>query len=847
MSKETPSTLVNLSQRDKAIFFEAIFNSFDGEIFVCDKESTILYANKSFEKRFGKDYVGKKCYNYLYQKEEVCQFCQSGNRELAPITIIQNPIDNRWDKVSFSSVPLNDETLKMVMMIDISPTKEHQEDLIKKNTMLAELNEELDASKSNIETALKKAKRSEEKYAALFNNMTEGVVINKLILDPHGNPKDYIAIDVNPSYEKIVGITREKAVSTPASILYANEKNKNTVAYLDEFASIVLKNKMLTFTTYFEPHDKYYHIAGIPQKKNTFALIFSDVTDDIKLRETLTIQNRQLQKQNDLLRDKEEQLTVNNEELLTQNEELIEKEAEILNANKELENALTQVKENESKFKSLFYSMNEGAIINKVIYNELGETEDYIAVDVNPAFEKILDISKAKALSMPASLLLYNGMKPPYTSIFTKIAKEGGSFTREIFNDRWQKYFRISVFSHIPDHFVLIFSDITQQKQAEEDLILTKQLVELAATPTLRIDRQGNILFTNKATEELIGYSIEELKTKKIFNLSATIKEENWAIFWETLRNKGNVTTEVFIKSKDDKPITALFSSNYFNYMGIEYNYAYIFDISSRKQLEKELENQKKNLEIMVDVKTKELKNSLESLKEANDHKNKFISSMSHELRTPLNAILGFTQLLEMKYYGPLTEKQDEYIQLIQKSGNHLLSLINDILDLSKINAGSLDLHLTDLSVSDQLEQVLSLINNEFELKKIHLKSDLNDDICTVYADEVKLRQIFLNLLSNALKFTNIGGTVTISVQKENEQFIKFSIKDDGIGIKENDLSKIFGEFYQVKNSDNEAIPGTGIGLTLTKLLIEKQGGQIGVKSSYGEGSEFWFTLPCKA
>lgn len=272
---------------------------------------------------------------------------------------------------------------------------------------------------------------------------------------------------------------------------------------------------------------------------------------------------------------------------------------------------------------------------------------------------------------------------------------------------------------------------------------------------------------------------------------------------------------------------------------------AVILDITERKKLEEELVNHRNNLEKEIQERTEALNTVVLHLEQANKHKNQFISSMSHELRTPLNAIIGFTQTLQKEYFGDLNEKQMEYIGLVKSSGEHLLSLINDILNLAKIDSGSVEFTPENIKAEKYINEIVSIMAAQFKDKKIHLDYSIDDDIDLFYSDERKCKQILFNLLSNALKYTNEGGRVNINAFKEGE-FVCIEVEDDGIGIKENDIEKVFQEFYQSDETRDQALGGAGIGLALTKRLVKMHGGEIGVESQLNKGSKFWFTVPAK-
>jgi GAF domain-containing protein/anti-sigma regulatory factor (Ser/Thr protein kinase) len=238
-----------------------------------------------------------------------------------------------------------------------------------------------------------------------------------------------------------------------------------------------------------------------------------------------------------------------------------------------------------------------------------------------------------------------------------------------------------------------------------------------------------------------------------------------------------------------------------------------------------------------------EIQDKSRQLEVANRHKSEFLANMSHELRTPLNAIIGFSEVLLQGIFGDVNEKQREYLADVLGSGQHLLSLINDILDLSKIEAGRMDLDLSTFALHDALESGLTIVRERAARHGIELKAIVASDVGTIEADERKVKQILYNLLSNAVKFTPDGGRVDVSVRAENGD-VRVEIRDTGIGVAEGDQERIFEEFRQVGRERSRE--GTGLGLTLTKRFVELHGGRIWLESSPGKGSSFAFTLPVR-
>jgi two-component system, NtrC family, sensor kinase len=229
-------------------------------------------------------------------------------------------------------------------------------------------------------------------------------------------------------------------------------------------------------------------------------------------------------------------------------------------------------------------------------------------------------------------------------------------------------------------------------------------------------------------------------------------------------------------------------------------------------------------------------------LEVASQHKSEFLANMSHELRTPLNAIIGFSEVLSERMFGELNEKQDEYLKDIYASGTHLLSLINDILDLSKIEAGRMELELTDFHLPTALDSALALVRERAGRRGIALQMNVDSRLGQIRADERKVRQVVLNLLSNAIKFTPEGGSIEVAAAPK-DGLVEVSVSDTGVGIAPEDQEAVFEEFRQVGTADKK-VEGTGLGLTLCRKFVELHGGRIWVKSEVGVGSTFSFALP---
>jgi PAS domain S-box-containing protein len=249
-------------------------------------------------------------------------------------------------------------------------------------------------------------------------------------------------------------------------------------------------------------------------------------------------------------------------------------------------------------------------------------------------------------------------------------------------------------------------------------------------------------------------------------------------------------------------------------------------DITKRKQMEIDLHE--KNVE----------------LQHAAQAKNSFLANMSHELRTPLNGIIGFSELLVDGLPGEVNAEQKEYLEDILNSSQHLLQLINDVLDLAKVEAGKMELHPEPFSLRRAIMQVCSVAQPLVQKKKIEVNTTFTSELDEVTLDEQKLKQILYNLISNAIKFTDEHGRVEIKIALHEVNHFTIAVRDTGIGIKSENIKRLFKEFEQLDEGTTRRYQGTGLGLALTRKIVEMQGGTIKVESEYGKGSTFTVTLP---
>lgn len=390
--------------------------------------------------------------------------------------------------------------------------------------------------------------------------------------------------------------------------------------------------------------------------------------------------------------------------------------------------------------------------------------------------------------------------------------------------------------------YLTAWHDITSRKQLTDALIASERqlstITRNAGEAIIMMNSKGQISYWNPAAEEIFGYTMEEVVGKDLHQLLAPRRYHeavrDGIAIWQTC-TEGPVigrSIELFGLRKDgtEFPLELTLSSvnlnNSLTAIGI------VRDITERHRV------------------AEELKRTKEAAETASQAKSNFLANMSHELRTPLNSIIGFSELIHDGITGPVTELQQEYLANVLTSARHLLQIISEILDLSRIEAGRLKLELASCNLSELLLQVRAIFAEQFARSGVALSLiPKHPDGLTLLADEVKLRQVVINLLSNALKFTDPGGevrVVTSAVSTEQGQQLLIEVSDTGIGIREEDLPKLFQEFSQIEPAMTRNREGTGLGLALSRRLVELHGGSITVTSRFGVGSSFIVSLPIR-
>ncbi len=353
-------------------------------------------------------------------------------------------------------------------------------------------------------------------------------------------------------------------------------------------------------------------------------------------------------------------------------------------------------------------------------------------------------------------------------------------------------------------------------------------IVESSEDAILAVSMQGSIEVWNDGAKKLYGYSRDEIIGKPVKSLLPENKMEEYFYTWKKLKEGEALhyfDTQRQHKSGRIIPVSiTIFPIK--NARG---------EITGACSIARDISEYKTAR--LLEQKNKELI-------EISNLKNRFIANVSHEFRTPLHGILGFSKLLKQQS-GPLTHKQKEFIDHIINSGNHLNSLINDVLDLTKIEAGKMELTLSQINVSELIEETKNLFQHAISQKNILFTAQHDPTLISIYTDAKKLKQIIYNYLSNAIKFTPVGGVVSLEIQRELDNKFCLTVKDTGIGIHQHHLNQLFVEFQQLDDSSTKEYQGSGLGLAIVRRIATLLGGRVGVTSEPNQGSTFFVILPC--
>ena len=396
--------------------------------------------------------------------------------------------------------------------------------------------------------------------------------------------------------------------------------------------------------------------------------------------------------------------------------------------------------------------------------------------------------------------------------------------------------------------------DITERKTAEDKIKFSEEkfrnIFEHAPIGIFQSTVEGRFISVNTSLANLFGFSTPAEMIDKIYDIPGQIfihPERRKALVRAAIESDHFVWDEITYRKITGEQFIANLYVRAIKSAGGEVDFleGFVDDITERKRYEEELTRYQENLEAIVDVRTEELMIAKLRAEESDRLKSIFLASMSHELRTPLNSIIGFTGIMLKGLAGELNPEQYKQLGFVKNSANHLLALINDILDISKIESGQLEVASAPFNIRESIEKVINTLQPLAKNKKIDLNYYVDPAINVITGDCRRVEQILINLLSNSVKFTEKGYVNLNAVV--NSDNINVEVVDTGIGIEEKNIPKLFNPFQQLDTGTTRKYEGTGLGLSICKKLLELMGGRIYVQSEFGKGSRFTFTLPIKS
>lgn len=655
-----------------------------------------------------------------------------------------------------------------------------------------------------------KLRESQSRFMSLFSHMLEGVAFYKATIDRDGNPDKFIIQDVNKSFETLTTLSYDKVVGKDAQKVLGWSK------YIQYFKKVVKQKESVIFDVYFEPANKFMKISAAPWGDKGFATFFSDITKQV-------IAEKKLKKSEERYR------------LISENA------GDLIAIYNIRSNRISYISPSVKKISGYSYYEVVGKKLEEVISKKsFDEIKDRIAKRIE-RFEGGEDSERVKNILLEIK------------------TKSGGSVPVEVvttlLTDKEQKV--ISILG--------VGRDIRDRLKAEEALRESEKkfrlLVENQNDLVVKVDKDGFLIYVSPSYCKLFGKSESELLNKAFLPL---VHPEDREKTKEGMKKLLNPPYQVTIEQRAKTVIgwrwiswndTAVFdkSGHLKEIIGIgrditEQKEAEIALQKSRELLKRQNEEYAAlNEEYMamneeLSKINDELSAAIEKAEESEKLKTAFLQNMSHEIRTPLNAIIGFSEMLGMDHLTDSERK--EFITIIVNSGRQLLDLVNDILTLSAIETNQDKVNLSLVNLNHLLKELFTIFKSKAEEKGIELKmaKSASDEDVSIETDELKLRQIFVNLLGNAIKFTS-HGSVEFGYELERADEILCYVKDTGMGIPQEIQNRIFDRFVQADKSTKSTYGGTGLGLAICKGHVEMLGGKIWLKSTYGKGSVFYFTL----
>jgi len=463
-------------------------------------------------------------------------------------------------------------------------------------------------------------------------------------------------------------------------------------------------------------------------------------------------------------------------------------------------------------------------------------------LQANPAF---LDLVGATQEDLQTGLSIHEFLNMPQRSPqdeqepqVLQLGRWTATFERELLRrdgSRLPVLVEFSSLENASDCYIARLVDLVEHQHAQRYALHSAAIIESSDDAIIGKDLDGIIVSWNRGAERLYGYRAQEVVGQPISLLMPPERSDEFSGLMSRLKRGETLEQYDTVRlTKDGRrvPVSVSISPIHESNGAIIGASSIARDITDRRRMED------------LSRKNEDLVQQYRRAQEINRLKSDFLANMSHELRTPLNAIIGFTELIYDEEVGPLSKEQKEYLGDILSSAQHLLQLITDVLDLAKIEAGKMTFLPEPVELEELVGEVRNILRPLAATKRLHMEMEIDARLGEVMLDPAKLKQVLYNYLSNAIKFTPEEGQVTIRLRAEGEDAFRLEVEDSGIGIQPEDLGRLFVEFQQLDAGLTKQYQGTGLGLALTRRIVEAQGGRIGVHSIPGQGSTFFAILP---
>lgn len=773
--------------RDSEERYRMILENASDAIILVGNNGIVDYVNPSFLKLLGysrDDVIGRSVDGLIHQDEK--KNIQLGSTQ-------NHLLDDRAQEIRFR------HRSGQVLWFEVKKKTITYKDGMKKNLLFArDVNERKEAEK--------RLKESETRYRNLITNLSDTVIK----LDVKCN-----ILYANPQVFDVTGYYPIEIIGSNVSRIIHDEDYVRVKKEIDD--AYKSKNRMITeFRIKRAQGD-----TGIVSVKGA-------IIED----ESLSEEDPERVTMNFLIRDITKEIAAEDErkKLYNQIKSLnMELEGKIHKRTQELEETLRALKQSESLLMAILNNL-PALVYIKDLSNRF--------ILTNKKFDMVFDMFNKGGASGKMDL---DVIPTDIAEVFREREKQsinsGGpvEFEEEISHDGYLHTYLSTKFPLLEQDgrtraVCSLSTDITERKWAEETIkdseFRFRTIFNSVSDGMYLIDAEtGKFYLVNKNLCEILGYSPDELSALRLQDF---IPEEKRATITDFLGRihdgKKLLAKEIPVKGRT-RQIYADISLTSTTITGIMYLAGVLRDVTEFKESSEALRKALSDAEI------------------ANKAKSAFLANMSHELRTPLNSIIGFSELLRDLYNTNLSHEQMQYIVNINESGEHLLSLINDVLDLSKIEAGRMELSLSTVPIRPMIDKIVSMFQDRSKKHNIVISTEIEPGIEVITVDETKFVQIMINLVGNALKFTKDGGSIGLNVKQTEREFL-FTVWDTGIGIAQSDFSRLFKPFEQLENPMTKRVGGTGLGLHYSKKLVELHGGTIWVESEVEKGTKFTFSIP---